>query len=97
MAARSGPTSDATAVLSRMILDRTITSFVSNFEAVRLSAVLPHVRVWIREEDDLSLSRTRDQIEEALRPLLGSVKVTVEPDPWIPRSRAPDARGGGPR
>jgi hypothetical protein len=81
-------------MLGRMILDRTITNFVSNFEAVRLSGVPPHVRVWIREEDDLSLSRARVRIEEALRPFLGTVKVTVEPDPWIPRGSRPTGDGG---
>jgi hypothetical protein len=71
-----------------MVLDHTITNFVTNFEAVRRRDVLPEVLVWIREKDDISCTRMRDRLQDELHPLLGDVKVTVEPDPWIPDNRA---------
>lgn len=88
MSKDGSPTRDAGALLSRMILDHTITHFVTNFEAVRRRDVLPEVLVWIRERDDISCTRMRKRISDELRPLLGEVKVLVEPDPWIPDRRA---------
>ncbi len=82
-----GPTRDATALLSRLILDHTITQFVSNFEAVRRRGVPPEVRIWIREKDDVSCARVAKQVQGELWPLLGRVRVNVEPDPWIPGAR----------
>ncbi|HEX2554445.1 MAG TPA: hypothetical protein VHL98_12150 [Microvirga sp.] len=88
-----GATRDATAVLSRMILEHTITQFVSNFEAVRRRGVLPEVLVWIRDKDEVSCARVALLVQDELRPLLGIVKVSVEPDPWIPGVREDDEAG----
>lgn len=85
MPSDTGPTRDARALLRGMVLDHTITNFVTNFEAVRCSGAPPEVLVWIRESDDISCTRMRDRIQDELRPLLGNVTVRVEPDLWIPR------------
>ena len=83
------PTEDATALLSQMLLEQAITNFVSNFEAVRRRGVLPEVLIWVREVDEFSCARMTKQIRDELEPLLGAVKVSVEPDPWIPKTQPP--------
>jgi hypothetical protein len=83
------PTENATALLSQMLLEQAITNFVSNFEAVRRRGVLPEVLVWMREVNEFSCARMTKQIRDELEPLLGVVKVTVEPDPWIPKTQPP--------
>lgn len=88
----TGLTRDARALLSGMIMDHTITHVLTNFEAVRSRDVLPEVRAWIRERDDISCARMAKRIRDELRPLLGNVKVTVEPDPWIPGDGAESKR-----
>jgi hypothetical protein len=70
-----------------MVLDHTITHFVTNFEAVRRRGARTEVLVWIRDKDDISCSRMRDRIRDELRPLVGDVTVIVEPDPWIPTDK----------
>jgi hypothetical protein len=84
MAQDAGPTREATLVLSQMLVDRIILQFRTNFEAVLRRCVAPDVRVWIQQEDEFSRARVARQVQEALRPYLGSVTVTVEPDSWIP-------------
>ena len=78
------PTEDATALLSQMMLEQAITNFVSNFEVVRRRGALPEVLIWVREVDEFSCARMTKLIRDELEPLLGVVKVTVEPDPWLP-------------
>ena len=78
------PTEDATALLSQMMLEQAITNFVSNFEVVRRRGVLPEVLIWVREVDEFSCASMTKLIRDELEPLLGVVKVTVEPDPWLP-------------
>lgn len=80
-------TDDATALLSGMILDHTVTHFLTNFETVRRRGVLPEITAWIRDKDDIACARAAKRIRDELQPLLGIVKVTVEPDPWIPDYR----------
>ncbi len=89
MARGGNRTREAGALLSHMILDHTITHFLTNFEAVRRQGVPPEVLIWVREDDEFSCTTMAKRLQDALRPLLGEVKVTVEPDPWIPRTRRP--------
>ncbi len=83
------PTDDARALLNQLTLDHTITYCLTNFEAVRRQGVPPEVLVWVREDDEFSCTEMAERLRDALRSLLGEVKVTVEPDPWIPRTRRP--------
>lgn len=80
-------TADAAAALSRMILERTITRFGTNFEAVRQLGAALEVLVWVRAQDDLSLARAGKRVREALHPFMKGVKVTICPEPSARRER----------
>ncbi len=74
-------TADVVAALSRMLLERKILRFETNFESVRRVGAAPEVKVWIHERDELSAARTRKRIAETLSPLLGGVRVSVTSEP----------------
>ncbi len=64
MPANTFGTADVVAVLSRMLLERKILRFETNFESVRRAGAAPEVKVWIRERDELSAARSRKRIVE---------------------------------
>ncbi len=74
-------TADVVAALSRMLLERKILGFETNFESVRSVGAAPEVKVWVRERDELSVARSRKRIVETLSPLLEDVKVSVVSEP----------------
>ncbi len=63
------PTSNATAVLKRLVVARAITSFTTNFEKRREGGFVPQVIVIIRAQDELAIERARRQVRAALEPL----------------------------
>ncbi len=71
-------TSNAAAALNRLVLERVITRFETNFESVRVAGSVPEVHVWIRGRDDLSAARARKRVRDALYPFLRAA-VTVHP------------------
>ncbi len=81
-------TSHAAAALSRMILERTIIRYETNFDAVRRLGAAPEVVVWIRAQDDLSLARAGKRVREALSPFMKGVKVTACPEPLAGQERS---------
>ena len=81
-------TSHAAAALSRMILERTIIRYETNFDAVRRLGAAPEVVVWIRAQDDLSLARTGKRVREALYPFMKGVKVTACSEPQAGQERS---------
>ena len=80
-------TSAAAAALSRMILERTIIRYETNFDAVRRLGAAPEVVVWVRAQDDLSLARAGKRVREALSPFMKGVKVMASPEPLAGQER----------
>ncbi len=77
-------TSNAAAVLNRLVLERVITRFETNFESVRVVGSAPEVQVWIKGGDELARARARKRVREALYLFLKAV-VTVHSEPPIQR------------
>jgi hypothetical protein len=70
-------TSSAAAALSRLVLERVITRFETNFESVRVTGSAPEVHIWIKGRDELSAARARKRVRNALYPFLKVATVTV--------------------
>ncbi len=77
-------TSNAAVALNRLVLERVITRFETNFESVRVAGSVPEVHVWIRGQDDLSAARARKRVRDALHPFL---RATVTVYPGVPLQR----------
>ncbi len=73
------PTSNAAAALNRLVLERVITRFETNFESVRVAGSAPEVHVWIKGQDELSTARARKRVRNALYPFLKAA-VTIYPE-----------------
>ncbi len=71
-------TSNAAAALNRLVLERVITRFETNFESVRVVGSAAEVHIWIKGQDDLSAARARKRVRDALHPFLRAA-VTVYP------------------
>jgi hypothetical protein len=78
-------TSNAVAMLNRLVLERVITRFETNFESVRVVGSSPEVHVWIRGQDELSAARARKRVRDALHPFLRAA-VTVHPGEPLQRN-----------
>ena len=76
MPKNSSVTSDAAAALNRLVLERVITRFETNFESVRVAGSAPEVHVWIKGQDELATARARKRVRDALYPFLRAT-VTV--------------------
>jgi hypothetical protein len=72
-------TSNAAAVLNRLVLERVITRFETNFESVRVAGSAPEVHVWIKGRDELATARARKRVRNALYPFLKAA-LTVYPE-----------------
>ncbi len=81
------PISSATAALKRLVVERSITSFTTNFERRREAGFLPQVIVTIAGQDELAIARARRRVEAELKPVLGRVQITVQPQVPSPVSR----------
>jgi hypothetical protein len=77
-------TSDAAATLNRLMLERVITRFETNFESVRHAGSPPEVDVWIKGGDELARARARKRVREVLYPFLKAT-MTVHSEPPIQR------------
>ncbi len=78
-------TSSAAAALNRLMLERVITRFETNFESVRVTGSAPEVHVWIKGQDELATARARKRVRDALYPFLKAT-VTVYPEAYLQRS-----------
>ena len=77
MRLRDDATANAAAALARLVLNRAISRFETNFESVRVNGSAPQVHVWIRGTDELSTARACKRVKDALYPFLQGVTVTV--------------------
>jgi hypothetical protein len=77
-------TSNAAAALNRLVLERVVTRFETNFESVRVVGSAPEVQVWIKEQDELARARARKRVKDALYPF---VKTTVMVHSELPIQR----------
>ena len=84
-------TSKATAALGRLVCERAITGFATNFACSQGPGFVPHVLVTVAGRDDQSRIRARTQVESAVAPFLNRVSVAVA------GGRAIDARLFGAR
>jgi hypothetical protein len=73
------PLGTATAALKRLVVQREIASFTTNFEQRREAGFIPHVAVAITGQDELSIERAKRRVQAEIRPLLGRVVLTVQP------------------
>jgi hypothetical protein len=78
------PLGSATAALKRLVMQRTITSFTTNFEARGEPGFVPQVTVRIRGQDELAIERARRQVQAEVRPILGRLVIMVLPEERTP-------------
>src|SRR4028119_1052138 len=71
---------DVVLALGPMVLRRAITRYETNFHEMRLHGVAPAVKVWIRQQDELSVARVKRQIRDALPPHLRGMQLEVLSD-----------------
>jgi hypothetical protein len=74
------PLGTATAALKRLVIQRAITSFTTNFEARGQPGFVPHVTVRILGQDELAIERARRQVQAEVRPILGRFLLVVLPE-----------------
>jgi hypothetical protein len=74
------PLGTATAALKRLVVQRAITSFTTNFEARGQPGFVPHVTVRILGQDELAIERARRQVQAEVRPILGRLVIVVLPE-----------------
>jgi hypothetical protein len=74
------PLGTATAALKRLVIQRVITSFITNFEARGQSGFVPQVTVRILGQDELAIERARRQVQAEVRPILGQLVIVVLPE-----------------
>jgi hypothetical protein len=81
------PISSATAALKRLVIERAITSFTTNFERRLEAGFVPHIIVTIVGQDELAIARAKRRVEAELRPVLGRVQIAVQPQAPSPEGR----------
>jgi hypothetical protein len=81
------PLGTATAALKRLVVERAITSFTTNFERRREAGFVPQVIVTIRGQDELAIVRAKRRVEAELRHLLSRIHITVQPQMPSPAGR----------
>jgi hypothetical protein len=72
-------TGEAKAALSRLVLERVITSFETNFHSSKELGFVPQVSVWISAQDELAMERARRRVLDAIEPYIKGAAVTVSP------------------
>ncbi len=80
MSVRINPLGTATAALKRLVVQRSITSFTTNFEARGEPGFVPHVTIRILGQDELAIERARRQVQAEVRPILGRLVIVVLPE-----------------
>jgi hypothetical protein len=63
-----------------MVLRRAISRYETNFHEMRIHGMAPAVKVWIRQQDELSIARVKRQIRDALPPHLRGMQLEVLSD-----------------
>ncbi len=79
------PFGTATAALKRLVIQRAITSFTTNFEAWGQPGFVPQVTVRILGQDELAIEQARRQVQAEVRPILGRLVIVVLPEEPFPR------------
>jgi hypothetical protein len=74
------PFGTAAAALKRLVIQRAITSFTTNFDLRSKPGFVPHVTVTILGQDELAMERARQQVQAEIRPALGRVVLVVQPE-----------------
>jgi hypothetical protein len=77
---RINPLGTATAALKRLVVQRSITSFTTNFEERGEPGFVPHVTIRILGQDELAIERARRQVQAEVRPVLGRLVIVVLPE-----------------
>jgi hypothetical protein len=72
-------TGEAHPTLTRLRIERAITSFETNFHSSRELEFAPQVAVWIEDRDEMAMERTRRWVLAAIDPLVRGTVVTVHP------------------
>ena len=72
--------SAANVILTRLVKQREVTSFSTNFAGCNETFFRPKVTVSIRARDEVAIHRARRRVQAALEPAVGDVTVTVQPD-----------------
>ena len=72
--------SAANVILTRLVKEREVTSFSTNFATCNEAFFRPKVAVSIRARDEVAIHRARRRVQAALEPVVGSVTVMVQPD-----------------
>ncbi len=81
------PLGTATAALKRLVVQREITSFTTNFDQRGERGFVPHVAVTITGQDELAIERAKRRVQAEIRPVLACVVVTVQPESVAPQRR----------
>jgi hypothetical protein len=74
------PLGTATAALKRLVIQRVITAFTTNFEARGQPGFVPHVTVRILGQDELAIERARRQVQAEVWPIVGKLVIVVVPE-----------------
>ena len=74
------PLGAATAALKRFVVQREITAFTTNFDRRGEPGFVPDVAVTINGQDELAIERARRRVQAEIRPVLGRVVITVQPE-----------------
>ena len=72
-------TGEAHATLMRLRIEQAITSFETNFHSSRDFGFAPQVAVWIEDQDEPAVERTRQRVLAAIDPYVKGTFVTVHP------------------
>jgi hypothetical protein len=74
------PLGSATAALKRLVVQRDITAFTTNFDCRGEPGFVPDVAVTIKGQDELAVERAKRRVQAEIRPILGRVVITVQPE-----------------
>ena len=72
--------SAANVILRRLVKEREVTSFSTNFACCNEAFFRPKVAVSIRAREEVAIHRARRRVQAALEPVVGNVTVMVQPD-----------------
>lgn len=80
MSLQVNPLGAATAALKRLVVQREITAFTTNFDRRGEPGFVPDLAVTIQGQDELAIERARRRVQAEIRPILGRVVITVQPE-----------------
>ncbi len=81
------PLGTAAAALKRLVVQREITSFTTNFDQRGERGFVPHLAVTIRGQDERAIVRPKRRVQAEIHPVLARVVVSVQPENAAPQRR----------